>query len=676
VKFGARPGTPSLLRRLVAAATSHDLRALIVPGTDVARAHGLDLSDAGLRIVASPRHANLLLLIEPVPSGLAAAAAVLYAQMLRPRAILRLGGPNDGACPPLPSADIQTGLSQQGLIDGVTRLRATLAREAFRPDTSAFDAPGLTAHIVYTCPMHPEVIQDEPGSCPKCGMTLVEQGSSEPVSGHDHSMAGMAGMAGMEHEGHAQTGVSYSCPMHPEVVQNEPGSCPKCGMTLVAQDDNHIEHDRPMPVMEHEGHTQAQPTYSCPMHPEVIQDEPGACPKCGMTLVAQDDDHPPEHGHAKMDHKQMDHGQMDHSQMDHSQMDHSQMDHSQMDHSQMGFMSMVGVTKDLPRSPDGLPMDWIKVPFGPFFPGLPGGLLLSLTLDGDTVADTDAGSLVGRNAALPVADMEAAEFVDYIGSLDPLAPMAYRLLACRALEDAVGGSPAQGDPQYQNSHIAAVERERISSHLGWLAQLGEQSGFTWLTQRAGHLQRQCLNANAAAIGKLRPALAALTRRLTRTPLLATRLSGVGRLSAGSELRGPVARATGMASDARGADPGYAALSFTPSRHQGGDAYGRLRVRLAEILQSLDLIQAAGDPQSPQAPDLASISGDGMATIETPRGEARLQLTLAHGRLVHAELDSASGHHLRLLPDLLAQLELGDALSTVNSLDLSPWELQA
>jgi len=65
----------------------------------------------------------------------------------------------------------------------------------------------------------------------------------------------------------------------------------------------------------------------------------------------------------------------------------------------------------------------------------------------------------------------------------------------------------------------------------------------------------------------------------------------------------------------------------------------------------------------------------MATIETPRGEARLQLTLAHGRLVKAELDCASSHHLRLLPELLAQLELGDALSTVNSLDLSPWELQ-
>jgi len=26
---------------------------------------------------------------------------------------------------------------------------------------------------IYTCPMHPEVQSDQPGSCPKCGMKLV-----------------------------------------------------------------------------------------------------------------------------------------------------------------------------------------------------------------------------------------------------------------------------------------------------------------------------------------------------------------------------------------------------------------------------------------------------------------------------------------------------------------------
>jgi len=29
------------------------------------------------------------------------------------------------------------------------------------------------ADVVYTCTMHPEVISDKPGNCPKCGMNLV-----------------------------------------------------------------------------------------------------------------------------------------------------------------------------------------------------------------------------------------------------------------------------------------------------------------------------------------------------------------------------------------------------------------------------------------------------------------------------------------------------------------------
>ncbi|HEB57411.1 MAG TPA: NADH-quinone oxidoreductase subunit D, partial [Gammaproteobacteria bacterium] len=70
-------------------------------------------------------------------------------------------------------------------------------------------------------------------------------------------------------------------------------------------------------------------------------------------------------------------------------------------------MSMIDVTKDLPRSGDGLPMEWINAPFGPFFPGLPGGLLLTLTLDGDTVAESDARSLIENRALLQHSSMDS-----------------------------------------------------------------------------------------------------------------------------------------------------------------------------------------------------------------------------------------------------------------------------
>jgi len=33
----------------------------------------------------------------------------------------------------------------------------------------------VMAMVVYTCPMHPEVLKDKPGKCPKCGMNLVKK---------------------------------------------------------------------------------------------------------------------------------------------------------------------------------------------------------------------------------------------------------------------------------------------------------------------------------------------------------------------------------------------------------------------------------------------------------------------------------------------------------------------
>jgi hypothetical protein len=41
------------------------------------------------------------------------------------------------------------------------------------------------AAAVYTCPMHPDVVSDKPGKCPKCGMRLIQKkGSDAEHGGH------------------------------------------------------------------------------------------------------------------------------------------------------------------------------------------------------------------------------------------------------------------------------------------------------------------------------------------------------------------------------------------------------------------------------------------------------------------------------------------------------------
>ncbi len=42
-----------------------------------------------------------------------------------------------------------------------------------RADGATVAPPAAASAVVYTCPMHPDVVSEAPGSCPKCGMALV-----------------------------------------------------------------------------------------------------------------------------------------------------------------------------------------------------------------------------------------------------------------------------------------------------------------------------------------------------------------------------------------------------------------------------------------------------------------------------------------------------------------------
>jgi len=119
--------------------------------------------------------------------------------------------------------------SGQFLIDSESQLQEAIQK--IIAGNSKKDEAVESPDTVFSCPMHPEVLDSEASSCPKCGMTLVERpGTPDEVKVAYGAKPGQ-----------------YTCPMHPEVVSDEPGRCPKCSMFLEqvpgGDADEHAGHD-------------------------------------------------------------------------------------------------------------------------------------------------------------------------------------------------------------------------------------------------------------------------------------------------------------------------------------------------------------------------------------------------------------------------------------------------
>jgi transcription initiation factor IIE alpha subunit len=109
-----------------------------------------------------------------------------------------------------------------------------------------------TKHTTYySCSMHPNIVMNKPGKCPKCGMDLIlskkEQLKADVTKG-------------------------YRCPVHVDVSSHDQGKCPQCGKKLQLSGKEQMK-------------AEVGKVYTCPMHPNVALDKEGKCPKCGAALV-------------------------------------------------------------------------------------------------------------------------------------------------------------------------------------------------------------------------------------------------------------------------------------------------------------------------------------------------------------------------------------------------------
>ncbi|RYJ06888.1 MAG: NADH-quinone oxidoreductase subunit D [Actinomycetales bacterium] len=329
--------------------------------------------------------------------------------------------------------------------------------------------------------------------------------------------------------------------------------------------------------------------------------------------------------------------------------------------------------------------DRIVINMGPQHPSTHGVLRLVLEIDGETVTDARPG--IGYLHTGIEKNMEFRTWtqgVTFCTRMDYVAPFSNEAAYVAAVEKLLD---IEVPERAQAIRVLMLELNRISSHLVCIATGGMEIGaLTVMT--CGFRDRELildlfelisgLRMNHAyfrpggvaqdlpygAVEKIRETLSLLKKRLPEyaalcnaNPIFKGRLKGIGHLDLAGclalGLTGPVLRATGYDWDLRKKQPywGYDTYDFDVVTWDEPDAYGRFRVRLEEMWESLRIVEQAvdrlaesqGDPVMVADPKIAwpsqlSVGGDGQGN------------SVEHIKHIMGESMEALIHHFKIVTE--------------------------
>jgi Ni,Fe-hydrogenase III large subunit len=366
-----------------------------------------------------------------------------------------------------------------------------------------------------------------------------------------------------------------------------------------------------------------------------------------------------------------------------------------LDHGRWGVRQPLGRNDSAPASgeayafrlSEGPPMH--QIPVGPVHAGIIEPGHFRFTANGETVVRLEERlGYVHKGVDHLMIGATVEQAARLAGRVSGDSTVAYAIAFAQAVEAALGLAPP---PRAVWLRALMAELERIANHLGDIGAICNDASFSLMHAHCGILREEVLRASAVCFGHrlmmdrvvpggvaadldaggtaaLRRLLTTVKRRFPElvelydnTASLQQRTVTTGILSAELAQQygagGFVGRASGRSFDARKM-PGYApyvSLSFDVAVREAGDVDARVWVRIDEVHQSVALIEQllerlpAGAPHAGSAPQSAHNAGEGLALVESFRGDVLAWLRLGpDGRIARCHLRDPSWFQWPLL----------------------------
>jgi NADH-quinone oxidoreductase subunit D len=346
---------------------------------------------------------------------------------------------------------------------------------------------------------------------------------------------------------------------------------------------------------------------------------------------------------------------------------------------------------------DGLSDERIVLNMGPQHPSTHGVLRLVLELDGETV--TDARVVVGylhTGIEKNVEFRNWTQATSFLTRADYLSPFFNETVYSLSVERLLG---VEAPPRAQLIRVLMMEMNRLSSHWVWLATGGMELGALTAMTNGFRARERCLDVFEAVTGlrmnhqyvrpggvaqdlppgydemirgwikEMREELAGVDKLLRGQPVWINRLKDVGWIGVEGcialGITGPLLRAAGLPWDLRKTEPylGYETFDFEVPTDDRGDSWARFVVRVAEMWESLKIVEQVLDrlEPGPTMVDDPKIAWPAKLSI----GPDGLGNSLEHVQHIMGSSMEALIHHFKLVTEGF-RVPAGQVYTTVES----------